>query len=99
MDWFLVFTFGFVAQKICAIVRSSDRWEASWVWRQNPIKCRCCGTYKRLKLAESCTQYTWDGKWFDPKNPNGPILLCPHCTEAHYEHWEDMWADYYSGRL
>lgn len=27
------------------------------------------------------------------------IVMCPECAEANAEYWEDMWRDYYAGRL
>lgn len=85
--------------RISVIIRvSSDRWKAYWIWRQAPI-CQRCGTLWGLKLAGSCTSYHWEGKEEDPDNPNAPVLLCPRCTEDHYDYWDDMWQEYYQGRL
>jgi hypothetical protein len=30
---------------------------------------------------------------------NAPSLLCRDCAVEHHAYWDDMWADYYNGRM
>jgi hypothetical protein len=90
-----LFLLGFIARLVYVRIQKSERWRAVTIWRQKPI-CQNCGTLWGLKLADSCTAYPWDGKGRDP---NAPVLLCPRCSEDHYEHWHEMWSEYYAGRI
>lgn len=44
--------------------------------------------------AQTC--YPWDG---EGENPNRSLCLCDECWAEYKEYWDDMWADYYAGRL
>lgn len=35
----------------------------------------------------------------NPNDPNRMQLLCRTCAIMHHEYWDDMWQEYYSGRL
>jgi len=59
--------------------------------------CERCGRKgKDVERAPCMTAYEWDGKG---KDPNQPPILCKECREEWIEHWDDMWKEYYSGRL
>ena len=58
-----------------------------------------CGVFSGLSLEDSRTNYSWQGKLNDAKNPNRDRLLCEKCTELHHEFWDEQWRDYYAGRL
>lgn len=45
---------------------------------------------------DSRTQYVWDGQGEDPNRDRN---LCPDCAKHHHKHWDEMWGEYYSGRL
>lgn len=55
-----------------------------------------CQRTEGVELEPSRTAYHWDGKGVDP---NAPIWLCRECAKEHHEHWDGMWADYYSGLM
>ena len=59
-------------------------------------RCEACGSFRGLAKRPSRTMYPWDGKG---KNPNAARLLCLPCTDEHNAFWDEMWADYYHGRL
>ena len=68
-------------------------------------KCECCGAKDgvfvlragdlvkvTLELCGAATACHWDGTG---ENPNRPITMCQVCSEAYYDHWEEMWAEYW----
>lgn len=61
--------------------------------------CSRCGSTEGVKMEPSRTMYHWEGKWDDPKNPNAERPYCRPCAEEHHAYWDDMWAEYNSGRL
>lgn len=78
----------------------ADRIEAIFVWRVFAPRCEYCEKWlTKLSLESSRTLYHFEGAWYNPENPNRPVLLCPRCAEAHHEHWDEMWGDYNRGRL
>lgn len=100
MELIVAFVLGFSAYFAREVIKKSfpDHWEAFFVWDIWP-RCERCATIRGLQLESSCTMYNFDGDWFDPKNPNRPQLLCRCCAEEHHDYWDEMWADYNSGRL
>lgn len=59
--------------------------------------CECCDRVAEdVEERPAMTAYFWDGEGEDP---NRPVSLCPPCWEEHKAHWEEMWANYYSGLL
>jgi DNA-directed RNA polymerase subunit RPC12/RpoP len=59
--------------------------------------CQYCG--RRVPGVErecSRTRYPWNG---EGKDPNRDVYLCRDCAKDHHEHWDDRWADYYSGLM
>jgi len=103
MDWLILFFLGFLAQKIYWKITKSDRWKALWIYRQNPLWCNGhygpCRHLWGLVLSHPQSMYPWDEKGGKHKDPNRPTLMCKRCDEAHQEDWDDMWAEYNSGRL
>lgn len=83
-------------------VAFQDHWRAIFVYRLAPT-CEHCKTIFGLKLEDSRTQYPgktiWDDGYEPHKDPNRPSLLCRMCADLHHEYWDDMWKEYYSGRL
>jgi len=68
--------------------------------------CVRCGTSEGVKLEDARTAYEQPSPdFFDHlvgvplPDPNAPVLLCRSCAKEHHEFWDEMWADYYSGRL
>jgi hypothetical protein len=59
------------------------------------LPCENCGA-RPTTLESRRTAYAWNGIG---KDPNAPIRLCAECATEHHEYWNDMWAEYYSGRL
>jgi len=59
-------------------------------------KCERCDHKKDVIMCSAMTCYHWDGKGEDP---NRDFALCEGCAEEHYEYWDDMWREYYSGLI
>jgi len=63
-------------------------------------KCRCyCENETKHKVEVIYfprTQYCWNGK---EKDPNGAILCCYNSAMDQFQHWEEMWNEYYSNKL
>ena len=103
MKWFVL---GFLARIAKDVVKIAfrDYWDAVFIWRLWP-KCEHCGTIRQLKFEDSRTLYYYKGNDDvfsgkpDPHDPNRPQLLCRKCAVLHHDYWDDMWKDYYSGRL
>lgn len=55
-------------------------------------ECPGCGREMELIKVETMTQYP------DPKDNVVPDM-CKDCSEAYYEHWSEMWSQYYGGLL
>ena len=68
-------------------------WNPKGKW---PKRCEHCRSFWGLKLEDGRTMYEWNGKGEDP---NRSQLLCRMCAVMHHDYWDEMWADYYSGRL
>jgi hypothetical protein len=62
-------------------------------------KCEYCGHLTGLKLESSRTKYFWEGPLDSTNDPNRMRLLCRCCAEEHHSYWNDMWEEYYRGRL
>lgn len=63
------------------------------------LSCVRCESTEGVKLEDSRTMYHFDGKIGSEDDPNRPIPLCRECAAEHHEHWDSMWADYYSDKL
>lgn len=112
MIWLILaaaFIIGFSAFLIWRVFlreRIKDRWNALW-YLKLPPKCECCGSWRGLRLESGRTMYPYESDskdyWvnfgYDPKDPNRSQLLCRLCAVQHHEYWDDMWKEYYSGRL
>jgi hypothetical protein len=71
--------------------------------------CDRCGAEDGVELEPSRTAYeptplTRSERLLlddplDPPDPNQPVPLCRECAEGHHAYWDEMWADYNSGRL
>lgn len=58
--------------------------------------CYRCGTTEGVEVLEAMTSYCEvEGE----PDPNHPTPYCPECGQEYKEHWDEMWAEYYSGRL
>lgn len=60
------------------------------------LMCARCDTTENVSLENSRTCHV--AREEEP-NPNAPIPLCPSCAKEHHEYWDEMWADYYRGRI
>jgi hypothetical protein len=58
--------------------------------------CARCGSREGVEMESARTAYEPTEK--DP-DPNADIPYCRSCAEEHHEHWDEMWAEYYAGRL
>ena len=47
----------------------------------------------------SRTQYHYEGEKGTKDDPNKDIPLCRLHAKEHHEYWNEMWAEYNSGRL
>jgi hypothetical protein len=54
---------------------------------------------KGVRLESSRTMYPFDGVLGSKEDPNRPRALCRRHAREHHKHWDEMWADYYGGRL
>lgn len=66
----------------------------SWFWRKFH-RCERCGA-RPAKVESSRTAYHWDGNGEDP---NRDPWLCAACAREHHTYWDEMWDEYYRGRL
>lgn len=58
--------------------------------------CEHCECREGVRAESARTLYEWNGWGI---NPNRDVYLCRQCAEEHHAYWDDMWAEYYSGRL
>ena len=58
--------------------------------------CGRCGSRDQVKLESARTQYCPSET--DP-DPNADVPLCRPCAEEHHDYWNEMWNEYYAGRL
>ena len=85
------------------LVRYRQRLGFDGSWRvleltEGPFCQGVSGQCYDIRVSEiGCkTAYDWNGKGEDPnRNP----VLCESCADEYNEHWDDMWNEYYSGRL
>jgi len=68
--------------------------------------CEYCGCPYGVFLEDSRTAYEYPDRTryqiiadIQLPDPNAPLALCRDCAEEHHEFWDDMWTEYYSGRL
>lgn len=61
--------------------------------------CLRCGSTVGVEMESSRTQYHFEGEDNSPDDPNKDIPLCRPCAAEHHEYWDDMWREYYGGRL
>jgi hypothetical protein len=57
--------------------------------------CEHCGK-QGARIVGAMTAFYWDGTG---ENPNRSLLLCDECENEYCEYWQEMWNEYYSGRL
>lgn len=58
-----------------------------------------CLETREVSWIGPSTSYPWD-KDKDPLNdPNRRLFMCEQCAAGYYDHWKEMWTDYYNGRL
>ena len=60
--------------------------------------CERCGTSFGVSRGTRGTAYNFDGKIGAPDDPNY-ATLCDGCWPEERTYWEDMWREYYGGRL
>lgn len=61
--------------------------------------CARCGATEGVELEDSRTQYHYEGEPGSEEDPNKPIPLCRLCAIEHHEYWDEMWREYYGGRI
>lgn len=61
------------------------------------IPCKHCGETTKVIWESSKTMYHWNMNETS-LDPNRNIALCRGCAKSHHEYWDDLWAEYYSGR-
>lgn len=106
MKFIVAFFVGVFASIFNDYVRKAFRvhWEAFFLYKLWP-RCEHCATIFGLAFEDSRTQYPYEYKddlfsgKIDPKDPNRSQLLCRQCAVLHHEYWDEMWRDYYSGKL
>lgn len=104
MKFLISFVVGFLARIVCNSFRKafSDHWHAFFFYKLLPC-CEHCGAIRGLALEDSRTCYPTKYDPLDfkshPDDPNRSRLLCRNCAVSHHEYWDEMWKDYYSGRL
>lgn len=59
-------------------------------------RCESCGTDEGIELERSRTAYA---PTEENPEPNQPMHLCRSCAADYHDYWDDMWAEYNSGRL
>ena len=101
----IAFLIGSAIYLIHQRLKRSVRWIAWFRYKLWP-RCEYCGCLGGgLKLHSSGTAYYVPPEKYDymaqhpEKDPNRDRLLCDFCAEDHYQYWNDMWSDYYAGRL
>lgn len=97
----IAFMLGLFTRRIWNRFRRSELWTVIVVYRLWP-KCEYCGTIWGLELEASRTMYSVD--YYSPtyhvrNDPNRSRFLCRCCAQQHHEYWDEMWSDYYGGRL
>ena len=97
MIWLICFVTGAAAHLFWEHILK-QRWHAMYHWHILPI-CEHCSCLTDLDIAESWTQYPYEGGREDSKNPNRSMLLCTRCEMYNSDYWHDMWSEYYQGRL
>lgn len=62
-------------------------------------RCERCGSLRGVKSEGGRTAYHYEGPSNVFQDPNRSVGLCRHCAVEYHQHWDDMWQEYYSGRL
>jgi hypothetical protein len=61
--------------------------------------CEYCGkmSYKDdiVKWCKAATCYHWDIEKHPEEDPNRKLFLCEICEKEYYDHWNEMWNEYY----
>ena len=71
------------------------------LWRDGEMHgagamCDHCGKTEGVKIVGAMTAYSQiEGE----PDRNHPTPYCPECAQEYEEHWQEMWDEYYSGRL
>ena len=79
-----------------------------WEWW-----CERCGLTEGLRFESSRTCYYNESKLREGRrkklrmleleeaeeDPNRDIVLCRECAVEHHAYWDEMWKEYYYGRL
>lgn len=58
-----------------------------------------CNNKESIKWISSRTYYEWDVDEQPGEDPNRPRFLCPSCAKEWNDYWDEMWNEYYAGRL
>ncbi len=69
------------------------------IGRKPAAVCLHCEATKGARRESAQTAYHYEGVVGSDDDPNRPVSLCRKCAREHHAHWNDMWADYYGGRL
>jgi hypothetical protein len=60
--------------------------------------CERCGSAAGVSRGPRGCAYHYEGTEGDANDPNY-ANLCPPCWVEEREYWDEMWKEYYSGRL
>lgn len=61
--------------------------------------CEHCGTSEGVEREDARTAYHYEGEAGCFEDPNRSIMLCRDHAAMHHAYWDEMWAEYNSGRL
>jgi sucrose-6-phosphate hydrolase SacC (GH32 family) len=61
--------------------------------------CEACGTTEGVEREDARTAYHFEGEVGSFEDPNRGVMLCRDHAAMHHAYWDEMWAEYHSGRL
>lgn len=64
------------------------------------LVCQECGATSNVKQHACRTSYHYDEeeKKAGKTDPNPDPILCEMCAQEYNQHWNEMWAEYYSSQ-
>ena len=58
-----------------------------------------CHNRKDVRWVPGRTFYQWDIDEEPAHDPNRSYFLCPVCDKEYNSYWDEMWEEYYAGRM